>query len=737
MNIRTRGGCPGKRAAAEVFVLLALAVFWGCEEQAPSFNDKALDASATDEASSDANGSEQSQDAAADQQAGGSSASSLDTETQDAWQEFLVEHDMVNGSRSFIAAGGGANLGLSFALEANHAKILLTMADQISRLQVTMRQEERPVRVERFQQGSVDREGQETFIQPPSAQGPLDILVVVDNSGSMAEEQLNLSTKLSRLLNFVADTDWRIAVETTDPGDACGQHVISKGDADPEGAFATAVTRGTQGSGNERGILQAVNGLNCNGGAWLRPKSTLAVLIVSDEDNCSDGTKCGSDPWASEDYLLAQLATLRQVGVNARAYGLVWDPDLAQCGDAFAKAPIYARLIEKSSGQMGAVCDADYSDTLMAVSENLSVILNTQFTLQYPAITDSVAVSVNGTVITSGYQVVGNVLVFDTAPEPGDQIAINYHYLVGDPQGSFYLSETAPISNVEVYADGNKVASSLYQVTNDHAVVFAETPQYNEIAVSYRVGALTKTSFPFAFDGVLTELTVLINGSLSPINYQVADQQITFAAPPPDGAGITISYAVAFGTRNHYLHGVAAADRGSLVVADAATGEALNYSIEGEFIWFAEADLATGRKVSLTYPSAKSQSGQLELGGLDLYQVSSVASGRVVCSPGAYSRQGSILDVSQCGFQSGETVHVGLVSTVAEAQDQAFVLWAEPLAFAVTPEMLEVYIAGERIYDFAVRNDGVDGVSLEVGPLMAGTPVEVTFVSNFDEVSLY
>lgn len=122
----------------------------------------------------------------------------------------------------------------------------------------------------------------------------LDIMVVIDNSSSMAEEQENLSTKLNPLLEEVADSDWQIAVVTTDPTDTCLRTLIKKGDANYYSKFRRAVTAGTGGTHIERGLLQAVRGLKgCSSGSWIRDDSALAILIVSDEDNCSvNGSKC-------------------------------------------------------------------------------------------------------------------------------------------------------------------------------------------------------------------------------------------------------------------------------------------------------------------------------------------------------------------------------------------------------------------------------------------------------------
>ncbi|MCX6124784.1 MAG: hypothetical protein NTV34_08550, partial [Proteobacteria bacterium] len=77
-----------------------------------------------------------------------------------------------------------------------------------------------------------------------SARGVLDLLVVVDNSGSMAEEQNNLSQKLKPLMSAVKDSDWQIAVTTTDPDDRCVTSLIKKNDLFAETRFKSAVNAG-------------------------------------------------------------------------------------------------------------------------------------------------------------------------------------------------------------------------------------------------------------------------------------------------------------------------------------------------------------------------------------------------------------------------------------------------------------------------------------------------------------
>ena len=146
--------------------------------------------------------------------------------------------------------------------------------------------------------------------------------------------------------------------------------LIKKGDPDVYSDFIDAVTAGTGGSNNERGLLQAVRTLqgSCLAAPWIRDNSTVSLLIVSDEDNCSDGTMCAGKPYQESSFLLDYLASIRQPGVNARAYDLLWHPDMSQaeCSTGYNKANIYAEVIDATGGTFGAICDNDYSQSLTA-----------------------------------------------------------------------------------------------------------------------------------------------------------------------------------------------------------------------------------------------------------------------------------------------------------------------------------------------------------------------------------
>lgn len=169
---------------------------------------------------------------------------------------------------------------------------------------------------------------------------PADILFVVDNSGSMREEQENLAANFRAFINALAGSggDYRLAIITTDAtgqnqcgvsGQECGGRLtfnfedafpFARQSIDPAGCFEVdtpvtcfraddsgrrvlssnlsaaeleqsfqqAVQVGTCGDGIEAGLetmqaaLAQARGGECNAG-FLRPEANLVVVFVSDE----------------------------------------------------------------------------------------------------------------------------------------------------------------------------------------------------------------------------------------------------------------------------------------------------------------------------------------------------------------------------------------------------------------------------------------------------------------------
>ncbi len=274
----------------------------------------------------------------------------------------------------------------------------------------------------------------ESFIQS-EATGTADILIVIDDSGSMRPYQNNLSTKLSALLVALADTDWQIGVittslQTSNGNESCKLKLIKSSDQNRERKFNDAVVAGTSGSSDEQGIRQAKIGLECRENKWVRPGSSIAVLIVTDEE---DGSR--------EDFTIPLINYVEQdmartVGVNAGFYA-IFSPPSAPCNVPNATIGTrYQTLLDYKnvSGTInyGRVCEQTYKPTLELISKSIAKLASNFYTLQQIPDVGTVIVSgskTDGSAITEGdYTVNGQSLVFKKGSEAafGTTVSVSY-----------------------------------------------------------------------------------------------------------------------------------------------------------------------------------------------------------------------------------------------------------------------------------------------------------------------
>ncbi|MGE0173416.1 MAG: hypothetical protein AB7T49_11535 [Oligoflexales bacterium] len=433
----------------------------------------------------------------------------------------------------------------------------------------------------------------------------LDVVVVVDNSSSMKEEQRNLATKLKPLLSYLGNSDWQIGVVTTD-ADRCNFSLIQPSDPDQETKFANAVNVGTDGSNNEQGILAARRALEgqCFTGNWLREQSTLAVLIVSDEDNCSDGEGCKGKPYAKASYLTDYLASMREVGVNARVYGIFWHPsmDQSECATGERRAPIYSELVDATSGHWGSVCDADYSDTLSRISSDIGVILSRKFTLRDTPDIGTLKVIVDGKEISTGYTVTGRVVSFSEAPKAGSRVRFSYRYNGQEMKVRFALTNAFDPKSLTVSVDDAIVKPGLYQVDPmAKQVVFANMPKPRaKIKIDYREDKPLSTQFSLGDKPYRNSLKVTVNGVATTKFTVDAQNRILFSEAPTDGAEISAAYAVGGTAITKYPLNVTPGTEDSLRVYD-STGAEVDFAYTTGWVTIADHEFQDGRKITIEF----------------------------------------------------------------------------------------------------------------------------------------
>jgi len=285
----------------------------------------------------------------------------------------------------------------------------------------------------------------------------LDILFVIDSSGSMGEEQVNLASNFSAFINDFQTKgyDFKIAVIGTDAylansqlsgynsanssvakfrdraiktssgvyqaisnDSICGNpaapftnvFVITPSTPNLSSVFSINAKQCIRGNGDERAFSSFMTALNSplNAG-FLRPQSFLAVIIVSDEDDFS-GYNRPAEPGGDNphDYshpdidpvnnYVTQLDTLTNSTSSFKRYNVSNISRLDEnCGGhrEIQYPSRYMQLSTLTNGISGSICDPNFSTSLNLIQKNIAE-LSTQFYLDRTPQVDTIVVTVNG-----------------------------------------------------------------------------------------------------------------------------------------------------------------------------------------------------------------------------------------------------------------------------------------------------------------------------------------------------
>lgn len=253
------------------------------------------------------------------------------------------------------------------------------------------------------------------FWQAPSNQ--VDILWVIDNSVSMINEQKAVAAGADDFITHIEDTemDFHLGVINTDTdftnpnsGVLLGTpNVLTKDTPNYADAFRSYVQQGNTGSDQEKGLQAALMALSSplaetiNNG-FLRDGAMLSIIVLSDENDCSDNGALGGESTGEECYtraselvpvtdLVRSLAALKPNDPFVLS-GIV-GPEIVDDCDATVPGRRYYTAIELLGGVQADICSTDYSSIMSALGEIASGIL-TIFQLDYAAVEDSIEVTV-------------------------------------------------------------------------------------------------------------------------------------------------------------------------------------------------------------------------------------------------------------------------------------------------------------------------------------------------------
>lgn len=288
-----------------------------------------------------------------------------------------------------------------------------------------------PIRslVETSQEGAGDVEQWHQDLWTQEEIPVIDVLWVIDNSGSMNPFQQNLSSNVSSFMAVFANSgaDYHMAVITTDRSSF--STIVDTTTADAGLVLSNLVVTGIMGSGQERGIQMAIESLSDPsyagpGGNFFRVDSTLVVIFVSDEPDYSNPN------WVSS---LSFFNNVKPAG-NFIPYGVIGDVPggcLYPYGSYSRQAEPgygYWDLIDYYGGNWYSICAQDWGIQLQDLATEVTE--RRTFNLSEPdPMEDTIDILVNGQLVINWvYDSTSNSVIFEEGfvPAAGQTITINY-----------------------------------------------------------------------------------------------------------------------------------------------------------------------------------------------------------------------------------------------------------------------------------------------------------------------
>lgn len=266
----------------------------------------------------------------------------------------------------------------------------------------------------------------------------VDVLFVIDNSGSMAYEQKSMAQRTSNFLSVLHGLDWQIAVTTTDPrnvalGDGnlipitglpVGSYVLNSqaiSESSAQTLLSNTLQRKETGSGIEQGVnavYRMIEKYNAGSAAirsFLRSGAQLAVVLISDEDESANTVK--NDP----NKLIELIHNMFDGQKRFSFHSIITRPGDSAClksgGATFGER--YNTLSQLTGGLVGSVCEMDYSAQVNGIAQGVRDLLKT-LTLQCEPLQNfGITVTKNGAVVSAPFKVEGVNLKFDQELDPG------------------------------------------------------------------------------------------------------------------------------------------------------------------------------------------------------------------------------------------------------------------------------------------------------------------------------
>ncbi len=296
-----------------------------------------------------------------------------------------------------------------------------------------------------------------------------DIIWVIDESGSMYEEQTSVANNAVNFFNraIAYGLDFRMGVVDVgivNNGRFCtaqgqsGDYFLGPGNlAQFQQCVLEPWGAGQEEGGTENGITQGYNAIvnhlprQAASPSRIRPDATLVVIYVSDEraeelkTNCGAGEGSGTasiDPtcmWSQIGPTVQLLQGASSTGGIGKAHALIGPPPTG-CDTADQVGQGYLDIVQYMGGQIGSICQTDLGPTLQVIIEDIVASSSPVRLLHHP-ISLSLSVSKDGLPLPRSrvagfdYRASANTIVFigqTFDPNHPSEVLVSYYRWVTD-----------------------------------------------------------------------------------------------------------------------------------------------------------------------------------------------------------------------------------------------------------------------------------------------------------------
>lgn len=266
----------------------------------------------------------------------------------------------------------------------------------------------------------------------------VDVIIVIDNSGSMEYEQKNMAQRMSNFLSILRGLDWQIGVVTTDSRDIAlgdgrllpiygksGEYIFTSAmdESDAQYRLGMTLQRKETGDSAEQGIkatyraiersLDGVNNpFNKN---LIREGAHLASLVISDENESANTAK--NDPHNLLSFIQQSYGGQK----NFSFHSIITRPGDSAClkTNGYSYGERYKVMSELTGGIMGSVCESDYTQQLTGIANGIRDLLKS-LTLKCEPLTGyPITVKLDGQVYNESFTVEGVNLRYANELPPG------------------------------------------------------------------------------------------------------------------------------------------------------------------------------------------------------------------------------------------------------------------------------------------------------------------------------